>query len=321
MATILLTGPSGFVGSYTLPALIDAGHQVRALVRSDGAQQRILARLTPEQRGSVAFAPGDVTEPASLPAAIRGVDAVVHLVAIARDRNGGRDLERVNTQGTIDLIAAMRAEGVERLVHLGAMGVTDDPRLHYARSKARAEAAVRSSGLRWTILRPSLMWGERDGFFNVIATLVRTSPGVVPIPAGQHSRFQPLAVTDLARTVVLSLERASTEGGSYDLGGPDYWTYREMVEEVLRAMDKRRAILPLPLPLIKLVARTAEALHLPFPVASDQLRQLAYDNAADLDVVERSFGFAPLPMSGHLGYLRRGRRQQEPSTGSLPAPA
>ena len=237
----------------------------------------------------------------------------MHLVAVARDLSGGKDLERINTGGTANVLAAMGAEGVSRLVHLGAMGVVDDPQLNYARSKARAEAAVAASALRWTTLKPSLMWGERDGFFNVIGSLVRTSPGVVPVPAGQHSKFQPLSVDDLARVIVLALERDDTVGKAFDLGGPDFWTYEQMVREVLTAMDKKRAILPMPLSLIKLVARTSEALHLPFPVASDQLRQLAFDNASTLDVVQRDWGFTPRAMAGNLGYLRQKTAQQEPA--------
>jgi NADH dehydrogenase len=305
MATILLTGPSGFVGSNVLPALLDAGHAVRALVRSDAAGAAVTGRLTPEQRANVTLVRGDVTDAGSLGPALRGADAVVHLVAIARDRNDGKDLARINTVATIDLVTAMEQEGVRRLVHMGAMAVTDDPNLNYARSKARAEAAVRASSLRWTILKPSLMWGERDGFFNVLAQLVRTSPGIVPVPAGAKSRFQPLAVADLARVVVMALERDETVGGTYPLGGPAYWTYKEMLQEVLRGMGKRRLILPMPLPLIKLVARTAEKVGIPFPVASDQLRQLALDNADALDVVRRDWGFDPAPMGGNLGYLRR----------------
>lgn len=313
MATILLTGPSGFVGSNVLPALIEAGHEVRALVRDDAARARVLRRLSPEAAAHVTFAIGDVTDAGSLGPAVRGVDAVVHLVAIARDWNGGKDLTRINTLGTVDLVAAMEAERIHRLVHVGAMGVVDDPALHYAGSKARAEAAVRASTLRWTILKPSLLWGERDGFFNVIAQLVRTSPGVVPVPAGAKSRFQPLACADLARVVVLALEREGAIGQSYDLGGPAFWTYKEMVREVLRGMGKRRLIAPVPLPLIKLVARTAEKIGIPFPVASDQLRQLSFDNASDRDVVQRDWGFTPMAMDGRLGYLRRKPADQEPA--------
>lgn len=316
MATILLTGPTGFVGSNVLPALLEAGHHVRALVRSDAAGATVLRRLAPAHRAQVELVRGDVTDAGSLGPAVRGADAVIHLVAIARDRNDGRDLARINTTATIDLITAMETEGVRRLIHMGAMSVTDDPRLNYARSKARAEAAVRASSLRWTILKPSLMWGERDGFFNVLAQLVRTSPGIVPVPAGAKSRFQPLAVADLAKVVVMALEREEAVGGSYPLGGPAYWTYKEMLQEVLRGMGKRRLILPMPLPLIKLVARTAEKVGIPFPVASDQLRQLALDNADELGVVRRDWGFDPAPMNGRLGYLRTKPADQETAPGA-----
>jgi uncharacterized protein YbjT (DUF2867 family) len=304
MSSILLTGASGFVGSHVLPALLAEGHAVRALVRDEAARGQIIRRLPEAQRTGVTFAFGDVTDPPSLRAAMTDLEAVVHLVAIPRDRSGGRELARINTDGTRHVLEAMRDASVGRIVHMGALGVRDVPELHYGRSKARAEAAVRDSGLRWTVLKPSLLWGPRDGFFNIVASLVRTSPGVVPIPARQESRFQPLWVGDLARIVAQVVGDPGREGRSYEFGGPDAWTYRQIVEEVLRGMGKRRIIAPLPLPLVKLVAGTAERLRLPFPVATDQLRQLAYDNATDLDAVEREFGFAPQPMHGNLGYLR-----------------
>ena len=257
-----------------------------------------------------------MTQPATLPPATRGVDAVIHLVAIPRDWNGGRDLERVNTTGTLNLLDAMRQTDVRRLIHQGALGVVEDPRLHYATSKARAESAVQASGLEWTILKPSLLFGERDGFFNVIADLVRISPGLVPIAARQRSRFQPFSVKDWVRVATQVLDRPDTVGRTYPLGGPRYWTYRQMTEEVIRSMGKRRLILPMPLPLIKVVARGSEVVRLPFPVASDQLRQLAFDNIGPLDSVRREFGFDPLPMEGNLGYLRRRLRDQEPKLGA-----
>jgi len=304
LSTILLTGANGFVGSHVLPALVAAGHDVVALVRSEAAADAVLAGLDPADHARVAVRLGDVTKPDTLPAALAGADAVVHLVAIPRDANGGRDLARVNTEGTRNIVRAAETAGVRRFVHLGAMGVADDPRLHYASSKARAEAIVRGSALDWTILKPSLMWGEGDGFFGLIAGLVRFSPGIVPVPGDGKSRFQPLWVGDLARIVVLSLAGPETVGQSYDLGGPAYWTYREITHEVLGALGRQRLVVPMPVPLISLVARASELVHLPFPVATDQLRQLKLDTIGPLDGVERSFGFAPRPMNGHLGYLR-----------------
>ncbi|MGZ6340146.1 MAG: complex I NDUFA9 subunit family protein, partial [Candidatus Limnocylindrales bacterium] len=125
--------------------------------------------------------------------------------------------------------------------------------------------------------------------------------------------FQPLAVADLARIVELCLERPETVGRVYELGGPRHWTYREQLQEVMRGMGARRLLLPLPLPLIRLVASAAETLRLPFPVATDQLRMLKLDNVTAIDSVELAFGFTPQGMDGQLGYLRRPASQQEPA--------
>ena len=318
MSTVLVTGASGFVGSHVVPAIIDAGHHVVALVRSEAAGTRVAGRLPADPRPSLELRRGDVTEPATLGPALAGVDAVVHLVAIPRDFDNGASLRLVNTEGTRNVVAAMRTAGVGRLVHLGALGVVDDPALHYASSKAKAEAIVAASGLDWTILKPSLMYGPRDGFFNILAGLVRMSPLVVPVPGSGSARFQPLAVGVLGRAVVMALGDggAVTSGREFPLGGPRYWTYREILAEVMRGMGSRRAILPMPVPLIRLVAGSAERVRLPFPVATDQLRQLKLDNIGPLDAVRDGFGFEPLDMAGRLEHLKRKVKDQEPGAGS-----
>jgi len=310
MSTILVTGASGFVGRHVVPALIDAGHRVVAMVRTPTSGEVVSERLRADQRASLEPRTGDVTRPETLAAAFAGVDGVLHLVAIPRDLRGGADLRLINTEGTRAVVAAMTAAGVRRLMHMGAMGVADDPSLHYASSKARAEALVADSGLDWTILKPSLQFGPGDGFFNIIADLVRMSPGIVPVPGDGSARFQPIHVEDVARVAVAAFGDPGTIGERFDLGGPRYWTYREITQEVLRAMGKRRAILPMPVPLIRLVAGAAEWMRIPFPVATDQLRQLRLDNIGALDVIPTRFGFQPRAMEGALGYLRQHRREQ-----------
>ena len=310
MSTILVTGASGFVGSHTIAPLIAAGHSVVALVRTGTAGESLIGRLAAAQRSSLVPRIGDVTRPETLAPAMAGIDAVVHLVAIPRDFNGGADMRLVNTEGTRALVAAMQQAGVRRLVHMGAMAVVDDPTLHYASSKAKAEALVRGSNLDWTILKPSLQFGECDGFFNIIANLVRMSPGIVPVPGDGSARFQPIHVGDVASVIVRSLADPTTVGGIFDLGGPRYWTYREITREVLTALGKRRLIVPMPVPLIRLVAASAELVHIPFPVATDQLRQLRFDNIGALDLIPSRFGFEPRPMEGALGYLKSKPRDQ-----------
>ncbi len=315
MPVILVTGASGFVGSHLIPALIEAGHRVVALTRTPSAGDLVMDRLPAPLRDRVDVRIGDVTQPATLPPALAGIDAVAHLVAIPRDFNGGADLRLVNTEGTRAIVVAMATAGVGRLIHMGAMGVEDDPDLHYASSKAKAEQIVQASGLDWTILKPSLQFGEGDGFFNIVAGLARISPGLMPVPGDGKARFQPIHAGDVATVVVRSLDDPATIGQAYELGGPRYWTYREITTEVLRALGKKRLVVPMPVVLIRLVAGSAELVHLPFPVATDQLRQLRLDNIGPLDLIQPTFGFAPRPMEGALGYLRIRQRDQRPIVG------
>ncbi|OGO56296.1 MAG: hypothetical protein A2V85_10580 [Chloroflexi bacterium RBG_16_72_14] len=310
MSTILVTGANGFVGSHLVPALLEAGHRVLALVRDDTGADEVVGRLAPAQRGAVEIRRGDVTRPDTIGAALDGADAILHLAAIPRDWDGGASLRLVNTEGTRNVLRAAEAAGVRRFVHLGALGVVDDPSLHFGGSKAKAAALVRASGLDWTILDPSILYGPRDGFFNILAGLVRLSPGIVPITGSGGARFQPLAIEDLGRAVAATFADPGTIGHEYELGGPRHWTYREIMEEVLRGMDKRRLLLPMPVAVIRLVAGAAEAVRLPFPVATDQLRQLRFDNTTALDSVRTAFGFEPRPMEGGLTHLRRRAKDQ-----------
>ncbi len=314
MATVLVTGASGCVGSHMVPALLDAGHRVVALVRDADGGRRVHARLPEPQRAAVEIRTGDVTQPDTLPPALAGVDAVVHLVALARDWDGGASLRLVNTEGTRNMLRATSDAGVRRFVHLGALGVVDDPSLHYASSKAKAMALVRESGLDWTILSPSLLFGPRDGFFNILADLVRMSPGIVPVTGKGDARFQPLAVEDLGRALVQVLGDDTSIGREYLLGGPRYWTYKEIMGEVLRGMGRKRLMVPVPVVLIRMVAGTMEALGVKaFPVATDQLRQLKFDNIGPVDAVHVERGWDPAPMEGRLAHLQHKLKDQEPA--------
>lgn len=293
--TVAVVGATGFVGRHVVAELVSAGHRVIAVSRS-GTRR-------PEWADAVETRAADVATGRGLDAALAGAESVVHLAAIPRESRG-RTFEEVNVRGTERTVESARGAGARRIVHLSVLGVTDDPKLAYLSSKWRGEQAVRSGGVDWVVLRPSLMFGPGDGFFNLVkVTLKWWSPGIVAIPGKGDARFQPLAVDDLAKAVTLCIADAARAGTVYELGGPDWWTYREIVDEVMRVTGMRRLKLGLPIPLISGLTSVTDRLLPVFPVSHDQISSLQRPNSTDLDAFERAFGFAPRPMD--LSYLRR----------------
>lgn len=291
---VAIVGATGFVGSHLVPYLVQQGHTVIAVSR-DG-------RSLPAWTDAVVPRAVDVTDgDRGLDAAFAGADGVVHLAAIPRE-TGGRSFEAINVRGTERVVAAAERAGVGRLVHLSVLGVSDDPKLAYLHSKWRGEQAVRNSSLEWIVLRPSLMFGTGDGFFNLVKiTLRRWSPGVVAIPGSGDTRFQPLSVDDLAIAVEQSLTDADRSRTMYELGGPDYWNYRQIVDEVMRVTGMRRLKLGIPIPLISALTAVTDRVLPSFPVSHDQIGSLQRPNYTRPDAFELAFGVPPRPLD--LGYL------------------
>ena len=289
---IAVVGATGFVGSHLVPHLVASGHRVIAISR-DG-------RRLPEWTADVEARAADITT-GDLEAALAGADAVVHLAAIPRE-TGGRRFDDVNVRGTHRVVAAAESIGVRRFVHLSVLGVADDPKLAYLYSKWRGENAVRASHLEWVVLRPSLMFGSGDGFFNLVKTTLRWwSPGVVAIPGTGDARFQPLSVDDLAVAIEKSLTDADRARSIYELGGPAYISYREIVDEVMRVTGMRRVRVAVPIPLISALTSVTDRLLPIFPVSHDQIASLQRPNYTELDAFERAFGIRPRPID--LSYL------------------
>ena len=290
---VTVIGATGFVGSHLVPHLVGRGHRVRAVSRTG-------RRL--DWAPEVEAVACDVETGAGLDDALRGTDAVVHLVAIPRELHGRR-FAQVNVLGVERVIEAARRSQVARIVHLSALGVADDPHLGFLFSKWRGEQLVRESGLDWRVLRPSLLFGPGDGFFNLIkTTLTWWSPGVVAIPGKGSERFQPLSVDDLALAVEACLTDPARASSVYELGGPEYVTYREIVDRVMRATGKRRLKLTVPVPIISAVTSVTDRILPVFPVSHDQISSLSRPNYGELDAFERAFGVEPRPID--LGYLR-----------------
>jgi NADH dehydrogenase len=292
--TIAVVGATGFVGRAIVARLTESGHRVIAISRTG-------RRLAEWPRG-VSTRAADVATGRNLAPALEGAAAVVHLVAIPRE-SSGRTFADVNVRGTQRVVEAATAAGIRRLVHLSVLGVADDPKLRYLYSKWLGERIVRDSDLEWVVLRPSLMFGPGDGFFSLVRTTLKWwSPGVVAIPGDGDTRFQPLAVDDLALAVERSLTDADRARQVYKLGGPDWVTYREIVDAVMQVTGMRRLKLPMPIPLISALTAVTDRILPIFPVSHDQIASLQRPNFTDRDAFERAFGTRPRPMD--LTYLR-----------------
>ena len=290
---ILVTGATGFVGRRVVERLASNRKNVRALSRGGGA-------MLP---WGVKIAIGDVLDPQSLTSAMQGVDAVVHLVAVIRE-HGDRTFQRVNYEGTKNVLDAAKRAGVDRVVCVSTVGSTSDPEVPYLYSRWMAEQEIASSDLDCTVIRFTIGFGEGDEFINRLAALVKMSP-LTPVVGDGTSEFQPISVDDVARCVVESVERYDLEGKTVDIGGPDYFTYDELVDLVAETLGVKVAKVHVPECVMTPAATVMESLSPSPPVTREQLKMIAIGENTSLDSVEKNFGFRPLPIRGNIDYIKK----------------
>ena len=294
---VLVAGGTGFIGSYLCRALADESHEVTALSRS--------ADDTPE---GVDAAVGDVTDYDSIAATVAEQDAVVNLVALSPlfEPDGGNVMhDRIHRGGTENLVQAAEEGDVGRFLQLSALGADPDGDTAYIRAKGQAEAIVRESGLEWTIFRPSVVFGEGGEFVSFTKRLKGMfAPGVplYPLPGGGKTRFQPIHVEDLVPMLAASLEEDEHVGKTYEIGGPETLTLRQVTELVYQAERKGVKIVPLPMPLAKIGLSVLGTIP-GFPMGPDQYRSLQFDNTtADNDVAAFGVDETELTtLAAHLG--------------------
>jgi len=298
---ILVTGAAGYVGNNLVRRLVQDGHAVRALVRRRAQAEARLADL----QDRIEVTEGDVTEPASLPSALDGMDAVVHLVAVAVEK-GATTYERVNLQGTVHVVNAALAAGVARFVNMSQNGARADSPYRFLASKGKAQDYVAASGLRWTALRPSVIWGPQDEFANVQARLIRLTPLVFPIVGDGQTKFQPVWIGDVVEAAVRCVDDEGMVGQDLWLAGPEVLTYEEIVRRVLAALGARRATVRMPVALLRPVVKLMQVALPNPPVTTSLLDMLDEDNTVPRnDLVER-FHIEPRPfLPEHLGYMRQ----------------
>ena len=290
---ILVTGGTGFVGPKIVAALRADGQPVRVLVRNPGSEP---ARAL--ESSGCELAQGDMTDAESLRRAVRGCDTVVDLVAIIR---GSREtFERVMVQGTRDLVAAAKEEGVGRFLLMSALGTHERSRdlTPYFRAKWDEEQAVEESGIPHTIFRPSFVFGRDGGTLPLLIRQVRLSPVVAIVGT---RRMQPIWVEDVAAYFAKSLAPDGAVDRTFELGGPDVVTWDELYDEIKRALGKRRPTVRMPIGVAKAGAAVVEKLPGNFPLSRDALTMLEFeDNVCDIRPAVETFGIEPIGLAEQI---------------------
>jgi NADH dehydrogenase len=310
MADRLVTvfGGSGFIGRYLVKRLAEAGDRVRVAVRDPDAA---LFLKPMGEVGQIAPVQANLRDDRSVAAAVEGADAVVNLVGILYER-GKQSFVAVHRDGAARAAAAAAKAGAKRFVQMSALGASLAAPSRYAWSKAAGEAAVRQAFPGAAIVRPSVVFGPEDDFFNRFAALARLAPALpvygawppriawhpehgltVELFGGGGTRFQPVYVGDVAEAMLRILDDPSTAGKTYELGGPRIYTFKELLALVLRETRRRRCLVPLPFWVADLQARFLQLLPVP-PLTRDQVKLLQRDNVVDPNALKlEDLGITP----------------------------
>jgi len=271
-ALVTIYGGSGFLGRHVVRAIARTGARMRIAVR----RPELAGHLQPLGGvGQIVPVQANVRFPDSLLAAAEDADAVVNLVGILF-ATGKQTFKTVQDEGARHVAEATKAAGARALVHVSAIGADPNASSIYARTKAAGEAAVTETFPGAVILRPSVVFGPEDEFFNRFAALARISP-VLPLIGGGHTKFQPVFVGDVAQAIVAALEGRASQSAPYELGGPQIMTMREVMERVLAYTMRSRPLVPVPFWFAKLQGAFLQWLPKP-PLTVDQVRLLQTDN-------------------------------------------
>jgi uncharacterized protein YbjT (DUF2867 family) len=297
---ILVTGGAGFVGSNTVQRLVEMGKPVRVMVRSVSKAQKQLAGIADR----IEIVSGDVTDRQSLPPLMQDVTTVVHLVAIALEK-GEQTYERVNHEGTVNVVDAANQAGVNRFINMSQNGADSSLPYRFLKSKGMAQEYVAQQAPNWTALRPSSIFGPQDEFFNAIARLAKLTPLVYPLIGGGTAEFQPVSVNDVAEAIVRSIDDDSTIGRELGLGGPEQLTLGEIERRILKTMNMRRLLFPAPVWLLRAPVFVMERTLPGTPVTSSLLDLLSVPNIVPDNALVNHFRMEPIPFRGeHIAYLK-----------------
>ncbi|HUJ18406.1 MAG TPA: complex I NDUFA9 subunit family protein [Nitrospirota bacterium] len=282
---ILVTGGTGFVGSHLIRQMRKQGLHVRALVRNPEKAKEL-------KDLKVELIPGDIADREALDDAAAGVERVIHLVGIIQEAHGAT-FQGVHVEGTRNLLAAAKKAGVRHFLYQSALGTRPGARSEYHKTKWQAEELVRASGIPFTILRPSLIYGSGDQFTLRLAEVIRQSP-VLPVIGSGKSKVQPIYIDDVVSCLVKAVTSDASLNEIYEIGGPEQLTYEEVTVAIAEALGIKRPTIHMPLFLMRPMARVLETVLPKPPLTTEQLIMLQEDNVCGVRDICEACGNVPV---------------------------
>jgi len=281
-----IAGGTGFVGSYLLKSLKEKGIKVRCLVRSDkGAEKVKLFGGEPVY--------GDITDKKSIRGFCENVSIVIHLVGIIKEKKG-MSFHKVHLQGTENLVNEAKSSGVKIFFYQSALGADLSSSFKYLRTKAQAEEIVKSSGIKYILFRPSLIFGKQDSFTKNLKRVINFGP-VVTIAGSGKTLFQPIYIEDWIKCFFIAIEKDYNK--LYQFGGPEHLSYLEILKAFMEALKIKKPIINIPIGLVKMLIPflySARIFGVKVPeISRELLNMLQKNNITDIDSVEKEFGFKP----------------------------
>ena len=285
---VTIIGGTGFVGRYVVKVLANAGYTLRIISRNPNGAGYL---KTAGSVGQIVLVGGNLAEPSSLLGKIEGSYAVINLAGILYE-GGKQRFAQVHAHGAEKLAQMACSAGVQRFVQMSALGVDKSKTSEYARTKLLGEKAVLTAFHNATILRPSVIFGPEDNFYNQFATMAALSPAL-PLIGGGITRFQPVYVGDVAAAFKAALVRPDVSGQVYELGGPSVYSFKDILEYVMAVTGNKRKLMSIPLGMASVMGMVGELLPKP-PITRDQVQLLKSDNIVSAGAKSlSSLGIAP----------------------------